>query len=49
MPVTYAGGIHELSDIEYIKEAGGGHVDYTVGSALDLFGGKIPYQKLLEL
>ena len=24
----------------------GGHVDFTIGSALDLFGGKIPYEKM---
>lgn len=48
LPVTYAGGIHSLSDIMWIKEAGDNHVDYTIGSALDLFGGKIPYRKLLE-
>ena len=49
LPVTYAGGIQSLSDIIWIKEAGKNHVDYTVGSALDLFGGEIPYRKLLEL
>lgn len=49
VPVTYAGGIHELGDIRWIGEAGKGHVDYTVGSALDLFGGNIPYQKLRSM
>ena len=48
LPVTYAGGIHDLSDIRWIGEAGNGHVDYTVGSALDLFGGRIPYRELLN-
>ena len=45
-PVTYAGGIHSLEDIRWIGAAGNGHVDYTVGSALDLFGGEIPYREL---
>lgn len=45
-PVTYAGGIHSRQDIGFIREAGRGHVDYTVGSALDLFGGTIPYREL---
>lgn len=45
-PVTYAGGIHSRQDIDFIREAGKGHVDYTVGSALDLFGGTIPYREL---
>lgn len=49
VPVTYAGGIHELGDIRWIGEAGKGHVDYTVGSALDLFGGNIPYKILQSM
>ena len=24
----------------------GGRLDFTIGSALDLFGGKIPYEKM---
>jgi len=40
LPVTYAGGIQSLEDIEKIAAAGGGRLDFTVGSALDLFGGK---------
>lgn len=44
--VTYAGGIHSLEDISYIEEHGKGNVNFTIGSALDLFGGKIPYNSL---
>lgn len=43
IPVTYAGGIASLADIEQIRVLGGGNVDFTVGSALDLFGGSIAY------
>ena len=39
IPVTYAGGIHTLEDIEQIGEIGRGFLDFTVGSALDIFGG----------
>lgn len=46
IPVTYAGGIHEMEDIRFLREAGKDRVDYTVGSALDLFGGVIPYREL---
>ncbi len=46
LPVTYAGGVHSMEDIEYIRSEGNGFVDFTVGSALDLFGGTIPYQSL---
>ena len=47
LPVTYAGGVHSMEDIDWIRNAGNGFVDFTVGSALDLFGGVIPYQSLL--
>ena len=45
-PITYAGGIRSLSDIEKIRALGGGAIDYTVGSALDLYGGDLAYQRL---
>ncbi|VVS93281.1 phosphoribosylformimino-5-aminoimidazole carboxamide ribotide isomerase [Desulfoluna spongiiphila] len=38
-PVTYAGGIRSLADIEKIDTLGNGAIDFTVGSALDIFGG----------
>ncbi|MCC2253997.1 phosphoribosylformimino-5-aminoimidazole carboxamide ribotide isomerase [Ruminococcus sp. CLA-AA-H200] len=44
IPVTYAGGISSLEDIEKLQHSGRGKVDFTVGSALDLFGGNIPYE-----
>jgi len=43
IPVTYAGGARTLEDLERVKAAGAGRVDITVGSALDIFGGKLPY------
>jgi len=46
IPVTYAGGISSIDDILKIKELGSGKVNFTVGSALDLFGGSL---KLLEV
>jgi len=39
VPVTYAGGVSSMADLELIAEAGGGKLDATVGSALDIFGG----------
>ena len=47
LPVTYAGDVHSMEDIEWIRTAGNGFVDFTVGSALDLFGGTIPYEDLV--
>ncbi len=49
IPSTYAGGISSLSDVEIIKNTGRGKIDFTVGSALDLFGGKIPFEKLINI
>ena len=43
IPMTYAGGIGSLDDLERIRKIGNGKIDFTIGSALDLFGGQIPY------
>lgn len=45
-PVTYAGGIGSMGELSRFQELCGGRLDFTVGSALDLFGGPIPYQWL---
>jgi phosphoribosylformimino-5-aminoimidazole carboxamide ribotide isomerase len=39
-PVTYAGGAATMEDLLCVERSGCGAVDVTVGSALDLFGGK---------
>lgn len=49
LPVTYAGGIHSMEDIEQIRVLGQGRVDFTVGSALDLFGGSLPFRALCHV
>lgn len=36
-------GTHLQEDLELVRQAGGGRVDITVGSALDIFGGKLAY------
>lgn len=48
IPVTYAGGITTLDDLEIIKEIGKNHIDFTIGSALDIFGGNLSYKKVVE-
>ncbi|KAF9603382.1 hypothetical protein IFM89_035828 [Coptis chinensis] len=47
IPVTYAGGVMTMADLERIKVAGAGRVDVTVGSALDIFGGDIAYKDVV--
>ncbi len=49
LPVTYAGGIHTYKDIRELKKVSGGLVNITVGSALDLFGGKLTCERILEI
>ena len=39
LPVTYAGGIRAMEDLLLIGDLGRGRLDFTVGSALDIFGG----------
>jgi phosphoribosylformimino-5-aminoimidazole carboxamide ribotide isomerase len=49
LPVTYAGGAATMNDLLLVEQAGRGAVDVTVGSALDLFGGKgLCYKDLVE-
>jgi len=43
IPVTYAGGIGSIEDLERFRKDCGGNLDFTIGSALDLFGGSIAY------
>lgn len=43
IPTTYAGGIGSLEDLKHFQKISQGRLDFTIGSALDLFGGSIPY------
>ena len=49
IPITYAGGIGSIEDLQEFKELSGGIMDFTIGSALDLFGGHIPYEIIKNL
>ena len=48
-PVTYAGGVGSMKDIEDLRKYGKDRLDVTVGSALDLFGGNISFSELIKL
>lgn len=39
-PTTYAGGATSLADLEDVTRLGQGRIDLTIGSALDIFGGR---------
>lgn len=44
----YAGGISSCDDIALIREAGGNSVNFTVGSALDIFGGTLSIEEIIK-
>lgn len=47
IPTTYAGGVHNFADLEKLKTLGRGRIDVTIGSALDLFGGRMKFAEVL--
>jgi len=48
LPVTYAGGVRGLGDLELVEKLGQGRVDITVGSSLDIFGGKLSFSDVVK-
>lgn len=48
IPTTYAGGVCSTADVEIIERLGQGKLDFTVGAALDIFGGTgLRYEDML--
>lgn len=47
IPVTYAGGIGSFENLKELSEYGKHHLNYTIGSALDLFGGSMKFEDVL--
>ena len=47
-PVTYAGGVGSWQDLMDLKIHGKEKLDVTVGSALDIFGGTLPFTRLCQ-
>lgn len=48
LPVTYAGGVHSYEDLALLKRLGQNRLHVTIGSALDLFGGMLVWEEVLE-
>ena len=48
-PVTYAGGIASYEDIISIRDLCEGKADITVGSALDIYGGKLEMDEIIRI
>jgi phosphoribosylformimino-5-aminoimidazole carboxamide ribotide isomerase len=48
VPITYAGGVGNFEHLQELKELGNNKLNVTIGSALDIFGGHMEYQKVIE-
>lgn len=48
LPITYAGGVGSFADLEKLKMLGKDKLNVTIGSALDIFGGSMEYDKVLR-
>ncbi|MGN0244195.1 MAG: phosphoribosylformimino-5-aminoimidazole carboxamide ribotide isomerase [Lachnospiraceae bacterium] len=48
IPITYAGGVAGYEDLKILKELGRNRLDVTIGSALDLFGGTMEFERVVE-
>ncbi len=48
LPLTYAGGVGSFDDLAQLKKLGKSKINVTIGSALDLFGGKMPLDEVLK-
>ena len=46
IPVTYAGGVSSYEDLSLLKTLGKNKLDVTIGSALDIFGGTMDFNKV---
>lgn len=49
IPITYAGGVSSYADIETIRTLGKGKLNITIGSALDIFGGTLAYDRVIRM
>ncbi len=48
LPITYAGGVHSYEDIDELKRLGNGKIHVTIGSALDIFGGNLDFDTVVD-
>lgn len=48
LTITYAGGVGSFEDLSALKELGQNRLNVTIGSALDLFGGTMNFEEVLN-
>jgi phosphoribosylformimino-5-aminoimidazole carboxamide ribotide isomerase len=47
--VTYAGGVGSYDDIRTLKQLSHNKINITIGSALNLFGGELDFDRILDI
>ena len=48
IPCVYAGGISSMNDLKKIASLGKNQIDITIGSALDIFGGRLSFNDVVN-
>ncbi|KOY81011.1 phosphoribosylformimino-5-aminoimidazole carboxamide ribotide isomerase [Lysinibacillus macroides] len=48
IPTTYAGGVRSLEDLAKFNDLANGRLHVTIGSALSIFGGDLPYTDVVK-
>lgn len=48
IPITYAGGVAHFDHIKKLKELSNDRINITIGSALDLFGGDMVFDEVID-
>lgn len=48
LDMTYAGGVGSFEDLRRLKELSGDKLDVTIGSALDIFGGNMNFNDVIN-
>lgn len=49
LPMTYAGGVGSFQDLSMLKQLSKDKLDVTIGSALDIFGGSMDYERVIKM
>lgn len=47
-PTTYAGGVRSMEDLKRFEQLTNGKLHVTIGSALSIFGGDLPYEVVVD-
>lgn len=49
IPVTYAGGVHNMEELALLKRLGRDRLNVTIGSALEIFGGTMSLKDVIKV